>query len=58
MTNEEALKWARVYGLYYEVKELLDDGMDAENALREYDIYQKQMMIYEEDRKRFPRVGC
>lgn len=39
MTNEEALKWARVYGLYYEVKELLDDGMDAENALREYDIY-------------------
>lgn len=39
MTNEEALKWARVYGLYDEVKELLDDGMDAENALREYDIY-------------------
>lgn len=39
MTNEEALKWARVYGFYDEVKELLDDGMDAENALREYDIY-------------------
>jgi hypothetical protein len=39
MDEEEALRYARAYGLYYEVKELIEDGVDPESALREYDLY-------------------
>lgn len=38
ITEEEALRVANKYGLYNEIKELLDEGMTPEEALKEWDI--------------------
>jgi hypothetical protein len=38
ITEEEALRIAKAYDLYEEVKELLDDGMDPDSDLREWNL--------------------